>query len=90
MIAEEKLPVIAYDLREISSVITKLGHREFWRQNPNFGHGHLDEKAGSFPQKGKPGTPVFQGQTTAHVWEGTTGRTFLHLTGHSKAQQVQA
>lgn len=36
MITEEKLPVITYDAWRISSVITKLGRTEFWRQNAQF------------------------------------------------------
>lgn len=73
------MPLIACDRQGISSVSTSLGHREFWRRDPNFGHVHPDEKAGPFPRKGKPHTPAFRGRTTAHVGEGTTGRTFLRL-----------
>lgn len=42
-------------------VIANLGPGEYWRQNPNFGQGHLEKI--SLPENGKPGTPVFQGQT---------------------------
>lgn len=42
---------------------------EFWRQNPNFGHGRLDKKYGFFPQGGNPGTPLFWWQRKGGPWE---------------------
>lgn len=56
-----KITANHYDVGGISLVIANLGPGEYWRQNPNFGQGHLEKI--SLPENGKPGTPVFQGQT---------------------------
>ena len=42
-----------------------FAYKEIWRRNPNFGHGHLEEKDGSFPQEGKHRAPVLQGQMSS-------------------------
>lgn len=82
VIVEKKLLLITYDLRGSSSLITNLGYREFWRQNPNFGHGHPDKKDGFFPWKEKHGTLMFQEQTKGYSGK---GRPFFHL----KVQPLQ-